>query len=347
MRKSIKKILATVLVGSLAVSVFTGCSGSGQQVSYTVDQASSTEVMKVGNETVTLDEVYLFIIQCAYTFGMDKENTEESESAYRAMILEQIQSSKTKYQVALTADLEITEEDEKSIEENVESYYDTFGNEVLDKYGISRDAVKQLFLETKYIEKLENKAKEDLKKDYLEEAQTEYGNKTFVAVDYALFPVTKEDAEGNEVEMSDTEKAAVKEKAEEFRQRVAAGEDLKTLAAEYGVEDTTDTQRTFIGANSEALDSIIKTLKNGDVPDLYEDSTGYMVMYMANDNDTEYRDYFLQSYAAQKTEDRYDVMQEAWLSAMNISEDDIIGDTWENISIVEVADYMDKNKIGE
>ena len=347
MRKPVKKILSVALAGSLLMSVFTGCSGGSQNVSYTVEQASTKEVMKVGEETVTLDEVYLFIIQCAYTFGMDKKSAEESEPTYRSMILEQLQSSKTKYQVALTADIEITEEDEKNIEEYVDRYYKTFGEEVFDKYGISRDAIRQLFLETKYIEKLENKAKEDLAKDYKEEAEKEYGDKTFVSVDYALFPVMKTDAEGNNVEMSASEKEAVKAKAEEFRQKVASGADLKTLASEYGVEGTTDTQRTFIGANQEALDNVLKGMSNGDVPEVYEDSSGYMVMYMVNNNDTEYRNYFLESYASQKTDERYEVMQNAWLSAMNISDDDIIGDTWEKISIVEVAEYMEKNKIGE
>lgn len=347
MRKSVKKILAAVLAASLLISALTGCSGGGQGVSYTVEEASTKEVMKVGAETVTLDEVYLFIIQCGYTFGMTKKDAEDLEATYRAAILEQIQSSKTKYQVALTADLEITEEDEKNIAEYVERYYKTFGEEIFDKYGISRDAIEQLFIETKYVEKLEEKAKSDLLSDYQEEAKAEYGNKTFVSVDYALFPVTKTDAEGNEVEMSASEKEAVKAKAEEFRQRAAAGEDLKTLAAEYGVEDTTDTQRTFIGANQESLDAVLKGLKNGDVPEVYEDKSGYMVMCMVNDNDTEYRDYFLDSYASQKTDERYDIMQRAWLSAMNITDDDFIGDTWDNISIIEVADYMEKNKIGD
>lgn len=347
MRKSIKRLVSCLLAGACVATVLTGCSGSGEiKDQYTVEEASSIEVMKVGDETVTLDEVYLYVIQCMYTFNLDSETAKESEATYKSTILEQIQDGKAKYQVALTADLEMTEEDEALIDETVDKYYETFGQEIFDAYGISREAIRQLFVEQKYITKLQDKAMNDLVADYLTEGQEEYGDKTFVDVDYVLFSKSKLDADGNSVDMTESEIAATRAEAAELQSRAAAGEDLKTLAEEYGIEDSYDTQKTFIGAYTGDLNDMLSSMKDGEISEVYEDDGSFMIMQMVNSNDTEYRDYFVESYASQKAEETYTSMEQVWLAAMNISDDDIIGDTWEKLSIVDIAEYLYDNNIG-
>lgn len=347
MYKLLRKYLAMALAGICMAGAFTGCASGGLSKTYTVEEASKTEVMKVGNETVNLDEVFLYVIQCVYTYGLDKETASESESTYKSTILEQIQDAKAKYQVALTADIEITDEIEAEINEAVDRYYEAFGQELFDGCGISRDAVYQLFLEQRYIAKLREKTLNDLYEDYLKEAEENYGDKTFIDVDYVMFPKTKIDADGNAVDLSAEEIAAAKQSAERARERALAGENIEDIGKEYDADSgvLADKQRTFIGIYEEALDTMLSGMKNGEISEIYEDDAGYMVMQMVNNNDTEYRDYFLMSYAQQKAEEAYTAMEKLWVSTMNISDDDIIGDTWEKLTIVDIADYMNKKDL--
>ncbi len=110
MHRILKKYIAVFMSAVCLTGALAGCGQSGLKQKYTVDEASKTEVMKVGEETVTLDEVFLYVIQCAYVYNLDKKTAEESESTYKSTILQQIQSAKAKYQVAQTADIELTDE---------------------------------------------------------------------------------------------------------------------------------------------------------------------------------------------------------------------------------------------
>lgn len=346
MYKLLRKYLAVALAGICVAGAFTGCASGGLSKTYTVEEASKTEVVKVGNETVTLDEVFLYVIQCAYTYDLDEKTAKESESTYKSTILEQIQDAKAKYQVALTADIEITDEIKAEINEAVDRYYETFGQELFEGCGISRDAIYQLFLEQRYISKLQEKTLNDLYEDYSKEAEDTYGDKTFIEVDYVMFPKTKTDADGQSVALSAEELAAAKQNAERARERALAGERIEDIGKEYGADSgvLADTQRTFIGIYEEALNTMLSQMKNGEISEIYEDDAGYMVMQMENDNDTEYRDYFIQTYAQKKAEESYAAMEKVWVSAMNISDDNIIGDTWEKLTIVDIADYTEAGR---
>lgn len=348
MHRILKKYIAAFMSVVCLTGALAGCGQSGLKQKYTVEEASKTEVMKVGEETVTLDEVFLYVIQCAYVYNLDKNTAEESESTYKSTILQQIQSAKAKYQVAQTADIELTDEEKEEINTTVDGYIEAFGQEFLESYGISREAVYQLFLEQEYITKLQEKSMKDLSEDYLKEAKEDYGDKTFIEAYYVFFPKQKTDDDGNAVDLPAEDIAKAKQNAQDVRERALAGESLEDIGKDYG-EDSgvlAETQRTFIGIYEEALNKMLSGMKNGDISEVYEDAAGYMVLEMKNNNDTDYRDYFIQAYAQQKAQEAYSSMESVWVKAMNVSDDDIIGDTWEQLSIVEIVDYIHKNGLG-
>ncbi len=188
----------------------------------------------------------------------------------------------------------------------------------------------------------------DLSEDYLKEAKEDYGDKTFIEAYYVFFPKQKTDDDGNAVDLPAEDIAKAKQNAQDVRERALAGESLEDIGKDYG-EDSgvmAETQRTFIGIYEEALNKMLSGMKNGDISEVYEDTAGYMVMEMRNNNDTDYRDYFIQSYAQQKAQEAYSSMESVWVKAMNVSDDDIIGDTWEQLSIVDIVDYIHKNGLG-
>lgn len=343
MRRKGYKLLALLATGVCLMGALTGCGSLKQK--YTADEAKALEVMKVGEETVTADELYLYAIQCCYMYGLDEKTAVESLSTYKSAILEQIQSAKAKYQVALTADIEINEEEEKEIDETVDRFYETYSEELFDAYGISRDAVRQLFVEQRYITKLQDKAMTDLTADYMKEAHEQFDDKRFIELYYVTFPISSTDENGAEVAFTDDQKAEQKKKAEEFRQKVIDGGSIEEMAAELGDTVVADTQRTFVGIYKEDLNNILETLENGEVSTIYEDESGYMVMQMKNKNDTEYKDFFIEAYANQEAQNAYTQMESVWVGSMPVEEDDFIGDTWEKMTLVDIARYMAKNNM--
>ncbi len=345
-----KQIVAAVCAGILMTAGFTGCSGTQDGSGGAGDtkisaEAGKTEVLKVGNEKVTQAEAYIYMIQCAYTYAVDQATFKDSEEDYRSQILQQIRSSKSKYQVAQQTGIEITDEDQKEIDANVDKYYKSFTEDLLDHFGITRDDVEKLFTEEKYTEKLNEKANSDLTENYTKEGKEKFGDKTFIDVDYTIFPYVEVDSEGKETKYSDDKIAEQKQKAEEFRQKILEGSDFDTLAKEYGVEDTTDKERTYIGATGDKMDAVLSKLQNGEIAELYDDGSRYMVMRMNNNNDTDYRDFFIETYASQMAENAYSTMEQTWLQAMNVSDDDFIGDTWDKMDFAGLVKYMDEHNI--
>ncbi len=341
MRKKGIKLLALLATSVCLMGSLVGCGTLKQK--YTVDEAKALEVIKIGEETVTADELYLYAIQCCYTYGLDEKTAKESLSTYKSAMLEQLQAAKAKYQVALTAELEITEDEQKEIDETVDRFYETYSEELFNAYGVSKESVRDLFVEQRYITKLQDKAMTDLVADFMKEAHKEFDDKRFVSLYYVTFPITGTDADGKEVAFTEAQKAEQKKKAEEFQKKVLAGGDIEKLAAELGDQVVADTQRTFVGIYKEELNTILETLDNGDVSEVYADESGYMVMQMQNKNDTEYKDFFIEAYANQEAQNAYKQMEQVWVDSMPIKEENYIGDTWEKFTLVDIARYMDKH----
>ena len=140
----------------------------------------------------------------------------------------------------------------------------------------------------------------------------------------------KKDSDGNYVYVSDDKKAEVKSNAEAAMKEIQAGASYETVADKYGVTDYSrdDTGYTD-GYGDDEINKIMNNLKTGECTGPIEDTLGYAVIVMVNDNDEELKTNFI-SYSAQSTEsDQFDKLQSQWLATIPVDEvNDLQGTVW-------------------
>lgn len=335
----IKKIVALVLSTVLALTMLTGC--KDKQV-YTKEEVSSTEVVKIGEYTIYLDEMIVYAIQDFYLQGGDSATFDEVSDAYRKLtILSTLRENKIIYDVSQNNDLELTEADMEFVNQSITSFKTKIGQEFLDKYGISDELIERLFYEQACVTKFENDMKNDLGKTIQEDLTEEYADTKFMTFYYMTFPTVEvvdgepaTDENGNYISVSDSEKAKVKADAEEAVKRISEGEDYTAIAQEYGISSYCQETNGYTGAYSEEMNAVIEDLKDGDVSDPLESALGYNVIVMINSNNENLKESYIYSVASEGVESEFEKLRQMWLGTIEIdAEGDKIGSTWDDFDL--------------
>lgn len=361
-----KKVMSGILVGLMLV-VCIGCNDSDISSDSGIDsskettkviapeEAKNTDVIKIGDEIIKLDYVYLYAIQFLYTYKLtDGGSIKENMSTYKDQIISQLRTDEIEYQYAKKNGIELTEKEKEEMNSVVDKYYKTFPEEFLEKYGITRDTVTNLFYKQRYITNLNDETTKRLSEDFTKEAESELKDKEFFELYYLLFPTVEYGEDGKAVVDSDGKNVKVsKEKldeqkalAEAARERLINGEDAEKLAEEYDIKDYSDTLRAYKGAYSEELNTLIEDMEEGDISEVYEDDLGYMIVRMIKSNDEEYKQYYIEASVSQKVQQQLSEEKNAWLQTVEIDmENDMIGEVWKNLDISQIAKGMEKENL--
>ena len=128
--------------------------------------ASEVEVLKVGDQKVYLDELNLYGLQYAYTFGLTEENllslyseTQTNDAYNKEQLLTQIRQAKIEYQTAKEKGIELTDEESEAIETGVTNFMNSMDAGMLEYFGITEDTVRKSFTEQMYNTALEGSVK--------------------------------------------------------------------------------------------------------------------------------------------------------------------------------------------
>lgn len=351
-----KKIVSGMLITTMLLACV-GCSSHGipnnkETIRNTpIEEVKNTDVIKIGESTIKLDYMYLYVIQFLYTYTMENGGSvADNMETYKDQIISQLRTDEIHYQYAKNKGIELTEEEKAEMDEVVDRYYETFSKEFLESYGISRETVVDLFYKQRYITKLNDQATSELIEEYKVEAEEQLKGAEFYQLYYLLFPTVEYDGngapmvdeEGNTIAVTANKKKEQLSLAEEAKGKLEDGADPVELAAEYGVTEYSDEIRSYKGAYTGAIEDLIADLKNGDVSEVYEDSLGYMVVKMMNTNDTEYRDYYIESICTNRASTGLQQKQQEWLTTVEVNtEKDMIGTVWEYLDITKIYDDMD------
>ena len=335
----IKRLLVLVLSVTLALGMMTGC--KGKQV-YTQKEVSTTEVVKIGDYTIYLDEMIVYAIQDFYLQGGDSETFDEVADAYRKLtILSTLRENKIIYDVSQNNNLVLTDADMEFVNQSIANFKAKIGQEFLDKYGISDELLERLFYEQACVTKFENDMKNDLGRTIQDDLTKQYEDTKFITFYYMTFPtvqvadgqpVTGED--GKYVYISDAEKEKVKGDAEEAVKRIAAGEDYKAIAQEYGIADYCQETNGYTGAYSDEMNAVVEGLKDGDVSEPIDSDLGYNVIVMINSDDKNLKESYIYSVASEGVESEFEKLRQMWLGTIEIdAEGDKIGTTWDDFDL--------------
>lgn len=339
-KRGLKKLLTVAAVASMTIGLV-GCGSGDKKITkyYSADEAQKTKALVIGDYDINMDEMALYAMQEAITYGVTSsaltdDSTIETNKSYALSLLRQ---NKIIYNVAKNNNVELDDSDKDYINKNIESFRGKISQEVLDAYGITDDTIQRVFEEQAMASKFQNDIKNEMGSKIQADLEEQYKDAVFTDYYYMLFPTVeidsgspKKDSDGNYVYVSDDKKAEVKSNAEAAMKEIQGGASYETVADKYGVTDYSrdDTGYTD-GYGDDEIDKIMNNLKTGECAGPIEDTLGYAVIVMVNDNDEDLKSNFI-SYSAQSTEsDQFKTLQNQWLATIPVDEEnDLQGTVW-------------------
>lgn len=303
--KKTKRIMSMALASIIALGMIfaTGC--SKKEVS-----TADSLVVTVNDQKVYLDEMMYYI----YAMEANVNQYEELYQQYyqksywdmeieegvtvRDQVKDYIMDTAVMYTIlydkAVSEGYKLTDEEKTTAEENATALLEQISEEQLKITGFTKDSLievqEKLALGEKYyntiIEGLE--IDEDAVKKTINKEDYRQFNTEYLFVSTVTF-----DEKYNQVDLSDDEKAAAKKVITSALEKAKSGTELSDIASELSTDDITVTTNTlnFVkddGSADEAYQTAAILLENGDVADgIVETDTGYYVIKMVDNNNTE------------------------------------------------------------
>ena len=315
-----RKAAVLTAVGVLAAMTATGCSGSLN---------TDAVVATVGDEDITLGVANFYARMTqgqyeTYYAGMmgttgeamwtqDAGDGQTYEDSVKDGLMESLQNMYLISQHAADYDVSLTDEEEESITEAAKQ----FGTDNTDTAketvsGYKKDIEKYLELVT-IQSKMDSKMKEGVDEEVSDEEAAQK------AMKYVYFSYTSTDDSGNSTELTDEEKKDLKADAQELLDRVAAGEDISTVAEEFG---QTATDLTFDSESTSPNEDLIAAAdalaSEGDVTDLIETDGGIYVGQLTSLLDRDATDQKKASIVEERKQEQYDSLLEEWRNDTDI-----------------------------
>ena len=339
-----KNIIAAMACA--AVLALSACTQHKEVMS--VADAQAAEVMTIADSKVNMDDYNLYLLQYIYNTGTTKDQVDsQMETSIKSSVIAQMKLEYVEYELAKTLDLEPSDEERANADSGEENFYNFFGQEFLESYGIDRECVSEMFDRQVYIQALINKSTEDLVSDNVAKFEEQYKDMNCHTVYYALFPsvqyennAVKTDENGAPIMLSDEEIAANKADAEELASRAQNGESMEDLVVEYEVVNYSGLEHNFDGMYTPELNELIAGLEDGDISDVVETDAGFMVVRMDKKVDDEYKSFLIEYIASKNAEDMIPKLQENWVNQSGVAQLDINMDTLDKINIADMCDAV-------
>ena len=157
-----KNIIA--VMACAAVRARTACSHYKEVMS--VSDAQATEVMTIADSKVNMDDYNLYLLQYVYNTGTTKDQVDsQMETSIKSSVISQMKLEYVEYELAKTMGLELSDEERANADSGKDNFYNYFGQEFLESYGIDEACVSEMFDRQVYIQALINKSTEDLVSD--------------------------------------------------------------------------------------------------------------------------------------------------------------------------------------
>lgn len=313
-------------------------------------QPEDVVVFSVGENPVYLDEVNLYIIENVSQIGLttsqlDTTTAEDGRSAeeyYKDEILTLIRNTKVTYQKAVDEGLQLTEEEEETIQEDAVSYLGSVSGSILREFGITKDTILRSYRERYLVNKYSQQITEDIEVD----------DYRYCTLYLLLFPKVEVDSDGNYVKsedgdsvvwLSDEEIALKKQDAEDALKDIEEGTSIEEVAKEYGVDMVSGEESNLTGSFGEPFDQYAQTLKEGECSPVLDIETAYAIVQMKNENNPDVVDEILSYYKADKKQEVLEESVALWCEEYGVGEEpEWNGSVWDDISLYDFARYVEE-----
>lgn len=331
-----RKAVVLTAAGILSAMAVTGCSGS-------ID--TDAVVATVGDEEITLGvaNFYARMTQGQYEtyyagmMGMTGEDmwTQEVEedTTYEQSVkdstMEGLQNMYLMAQHAEEYEVTLTEEEKDAIAEAAKQFDEANSDEAKEAVsGYRKDIEKYLELVT-----IQSKMQPKMREGVDEEVSDEEAAQK--AMMYVYFSFTSTDESGNSTELTEEEQESLRTNAQSLADRVAAGEDISTVAEELGqtaYDLTFDSEST---SPSEELIAAVDAFETeGEVTDPIETDGGIYVGQLTSLLDREATDQEKTNIVDERRQEQYDSLLEEWRDATEITVNEKV---WKKVDFEDVG----------
>ena len=335
MKEMTKKTAVVAMAGIMAAGMLTGCGEKKLDGSKTVATVDGTEIpLGVVSLSVRDGQMQTEAMYRSYMGGSDFSiwDTEAEEGkTYGEQLVEQaLEDVELMYimkEKAADYDVELTDDDEKAIEEAAASFMEANSDEAIADLAVTEDQVKTfLELET-YKQRIHDPIIADVDKDVSDE-EAQQSSFSYVSISTA--------------DLSDDEIKQKKEDAQKIQDELTKDpegdfdEIAKSVDDSYSsLEGTFDANDTSDEEDSEDEDSeedsstypdevikVLRTLEDGEVaPDVIETDTAYYVVKLNQKNDEEATETKKESIISTREQDLYTETTDKWMEDADIKEE--------------------------
>lgn len=343
------KIACAILTASLFASSFAGCGGS-----QAVD--GTQEAIEINGESVNMGVAnFLLRFQQAtmlsyYSmFGQDTSaiwDTAAEEGTYgdgfKDDMLETIQKMYLLKEHAADYDVTLSEEDISKADAAAEEFMAANDEATLKTLGVTKEDISEVLKLYAY----QNKIYEPMVADTDTNVSDDEAAQTTVTYVKVSTAGTEKDADGNTVELTDEEKAAKKEQAQQVLDAVkgaadVAGADMSEIAK--GIDENLTSSARSYGSDDTTLDDAVKTavegLTDGQLADnVVEGSDGYYVVRLDKKFDQEKTESKKKEIINTRKQEKYNEILDGWLKEAKVT----TSKAWDKLKVTDADVYTFK-----
>lgn len=289
MKKRIR-IISLLLVMILSMTLLAGCATNSKE----------DVVLTIDDEDLYLEEAMYYIYMIEANFGMmissDYWNTiVEDGRTFSDVTKEYVMDGLIDMHILSLEGkkngIEVTTEYETELKASAVDFYNSMSDELLEITGLDEQSIYEVVAKN-YIGSLQqNFMIEELNID-TDAIEAEYDKEELrqYNTEFLQIPFVSYDEEGNEVELTDDEKAEAKDTLEAVLAEIEGGKSFDEIVEEY--EDVTKRTSNFVpgsGAVSINYENAALELNNDEITkEIIETENSYYIIKMLDDNSDEY-----------------------------------------------------------
>lgn len=357
MKKMNGKIACGILASAILAGSFSGCGKlDGTQTVATVDGEKVTLGLAnyiVRDQQAQMESYYQMMAQ---SYGMDMstmqiwdEKTEDGKTIGESTKDDAMETIHTLYAMKSHADeydVTISEEEKSKIDEAAKSFMEANSAETLEKLAVSEgDIVTYLELLT-YRQKLHDPMVADVDQEVSEKE----ANQSTVSVVKFSTAGTEKDDEGNTIELTEEEKKAKKEQAQQLLDKLKASEnvaeaDMDAMAQEIDENLYAYTPSfTTAGSENDTLEqsviNAVADLEDGQlVQEVVEGVDAYYVVRLDKKLDEEATANKKESIISEREQEQYDELVEDWTKDSKLK---VEKNVWKKVEVTDSVSFQYK-----
>lgn len=331
MKQWSKRIVVMAVAGILTATALTGCGSlDGDKTVATVgeDKVSLGVANFYARMQQSQYETYYAAMMGMTAEDLWKQEVEDGvsyEDSVKESTMKSIQDLYLMKQHMADYDITLSDEEQKAIEKAAKNFDDNNALEVKETItGYQKHVEELLELMT-----IQNKMSEAMRNDNVntEVSDEEAAQKS---MKYVSFSYTQQDAEGHSVEMTEEEKASLKEKAQSFAAELAAGTAIETVAETYADQGISVQEAAFDSESTSPAAELIKAVDalttEGASTEVVETENGLYVAQLVSLFDEEATQKKKDSIVEERRNERYNELLDEWREATEISVEEKVWD---------------------